>query len=83
MPSETQNRTETTKETEVPAGMSTVSEQEFFSRLYADKRDIMPSVLDPYVTDWETRDRRRVGRSLPGWRNSGEPKVWMWSDSQS
>lgn len=34
----------------IPQGMIAVSKDEFFKALEADKRDIMPSVKDPYIT---------------------------------
>jgi hypothetical protein len=58
-------------------GMVVVSEDEFFRRLYADPRDIMPSVRNPEFTIWETKDRWVWGRSYPGWKNPGAEKVYM------
>ncbi len=62
---------------EIPTGMSEVSGEEFFARLKADGRDIMPRLTYPEFTTWETRDHRTVwGWSSPGWRNPGEAKLW-------
>ena len=66
---------------DVPSGMKIVSEKEFFVLLKADPRDIMPSVDNPNFTDWNTKDHRRVGRSLPGWKNPSDDKVWMWQSN--
>jgi hypothetical protein len=58
--------------------MTVVSAEEFFALLKADPRDIMPRHAYPDYTTWEDqRTRQVVGRSLPGWRNPGEPKVYM------
>jgi len=62
--------------TTIPQGMIEVSKDEFFAALYADKRDIMPSVSQPNVTTWETKTRQVWGWSLPGWKNPSDAKVW-------
>lgn len=54
---------------EIPAGMVKVSEKEFFEALQADPRDIMPSVMNPMFTTWETKDRKVWGWATPGWKN--------------
>lgn len=66
----------------VPAGMTIVSEERFFAALYADRRDIMPTChVSPDYTPWRTTDGTEIARTLPGWRNPGEPKVYMMRDS--
>lgn len=67
----------------VPAGMVIVSQDEFFAGIAATPNDPMPSQSDPYHTSWETRSRQVVGRSYPGWKNSGMPggKTYMLVES--
>lgn len=60
----------------VPAGMIEVSKVEFYRRLYADQRDIMPVLTFPEHTRWETRNRVLWGWSFPGWRNPSEPTIY-------
>jgi hypothetical protein len=61
----------------VPSNMVAVSAEEFFARLKADQRDIMPSLeASPCYTNWETRNREVWGWSYPGWKNPGEPKIY-------
>jgi hypothetical protein len=62
----------------VPSGMTAVSQEEFFQRLYADPRDIMPSNDFPNWTGWRVVATGEVwGWSAPGWRNVGShEKVW-------
>jgi hypothetical protein len=60
----------------IPAGMIEVTKDQFFSALYKDPRDIMPSNRNPNYTTWETRDRAVWGWSSPGWKNPGDPAVW-------
>ena len=65
----------------VPKGMVVVTEEAFFARVGAG--NIHPSFDGKYATDWlEANSRRRVGRSLPGYVNPGEPKVWMLNGGQ-
>jgi hypothetical protein len=60
-----------------PTGFNLVTRDEFYKLLYADKRDIMPTVKDPESTTWETRDGYVWGWSWPGWSNVGEgPPLW-------
>lgn len=62
---------------EIPAGMVEVTWDEFYSRLKADPRDIMPTVNNPLYTSWEdTRTREVWGWSYPGWKNAGEEKIF-------
>jgi hypothetical protein len=56
--------------------MVEVDQQTFYAALYADKRDIMPTTMHPYYTTWETSDRQVWGWSFPGWKNTGEVKVY-------
>ena len=52
-------------------------EPEFFARLAADKRDIMPTTERPDFTPWRVTSTRAMwGWSTPGWRNPGAPKAW-------
>jgi hypothetical protein len=53
----------------IPSGMIEVSKEQFFAALNADARDIMPSVLSPDCTRWETKTRQLWGWSLPGWKH--------------
>lgn len=53
----------------VPAGMVEVSKEEFFTLLYADKRDIMPAHNDPSCTVWRVvATHARWGWDAPGWK---------------
>lgn len=56
--------------------MTVVTEKEFYGRLYADPRDIMPHHSHPTFTQWETKHRELWGWSAPGWKNPGDPKVY-------
>lgn len=58
----------------IPAGMIQVTRDDFFTRLYADKRDIMPHLDNETFTTWALNGRYpRVvwGWSAPGWKNPG------------
>ena len=55
-----------------PNGMILVSKEQFYSALEADKRDIIPSVKEPYITTWETKNRELFGWESTGWKNPGE-----------
>jgi hypothetical protein len=58
---------------EIPSGMISVTQEQFYAALYADKRDIMPTTKYPYYTTWEVvRTRSMWGWSYPGWKNAGE-----------
>ncbi len=50
--------------------MITVTKDEFFAALYADKRDIMPR-SEPHQSTWEDKSRRVFGISTPGWKCEG------------
>lgn len=58
-----------------PAGMRRVSKVEFFDLV--GPRDVTPYSGQPEYTTWETSDRVVIGRSYPGWRNPGDPKVYF------
>jgi hypothetical protein len=61
----------------IPAGFRQVTESEFWAALYADPRDIMPSIAhSPYFTQWETKAREVWGWTAPGWRNPGDEKIF-------
>ena len=63
----------------VPQGFRTVPREEFFRLLYADKRNIMPSVRHPDYTTWETSARGVIGWTFPGWKDPGNPnKLYAW-----
>jgi hypothetical protein len=60
----------------IPQGMIEVTQKEFYKRLYADPRDIMPTTNHPDFTSWEVVWTRAVwGWSSQGWRNSGNPHI--------
>lgn len=63
---------------QIPDDMAKVTQEEFFKALYADSRDIMPSLREsPFYTVWEIVGNRRVwGWSSPGWKNPGSAKVY-------
>lgn len=44
--------------------------------------DVHPNSLD-FHTIWETPQREVVGRSLPGWKQPGEPKVYFLTSSRA
>lgn len=52
-----------------------VTQREFFA--YVGPRDIVCSHIHPDRTLWETRDRRLVGVSYPGWKNPGGAERWL------
>ena len=57
--------------------MREVTEKEFFSLLYADKRDIMPTIVSGYgehgfISEWRTQS---IARVLFGVSNSGRNGV--------
>lgn len=62
----------------IPEGFEEVSKDEFFKLLYADKRDIMPSVAesDKYSV-WMTPQRWVWGYTYPGWRNPRDKKAYL------
>lgn len=60
-----------------PEGMVEVQQSEFFARMKADGRDIMPNHAADDFTRWEVvRDRSLWGWSTPGWRNPGSKRVY-------
>ncbi len=61
-------------ETPIPSGMEEVTKDEFFARLKADGRDIMPNHDAPDFTIWKTRARQVWGWSTPGWKTPGTQK---------
>lgn len=50
-----------------------VSKEEFFEHI--GPRDVMPR-SSAEVTVWEDRHRNVEGRSRPGWKNPGDPRVY-------
>lgn len=56
-------------------GMVIVTKDEFYAAI--GPLDVHPSMLSPDFDSWELRDRTVIGRSYPGWRNPGEPHVYM------
>lgn len=64
-----------TEAPKIPSGMIEVTKEEFYQALYADKRDIMPSISNPYYVEWRTKDRTLWGWETPGWKNPGDDKV--------
>lgn len=69
--------TSTNSDFTVPVGMIVVTKEEFFTALYTDKRDIMPNNDNQTFTVWRDRDRKVFGRTLPGWKNPGDKRVYM------
>lgn len=64
-------------EVKIPAGFRRVTEDEFFSALSADPRDIMPCIMhSPYYTTWETKAREVWGWTAPGWKNPREERIF-------
>ena len=47
--------------------MREVTKDQFFAVI--GPLDVQPSLQNPNHTDWETRSRQIIGRSVPGWRN--------------
>ena len=47
--------------------MREVTKDQFFDAV--GPLDVNPSHQNPNHTDWETRNRQLIGRSVPGWRN--------------
>lgn len=73
-----------TTTTQIPPGFSEVTTAEFFRRLYADPRDIMPSIVNkvyPYESIWKTRDGK-----VFGWSRCAEfvlaPETYALKDMQ-
>lgn len=61
----------------MPNGMIAVTKEEFFARLKADPRDIMPKLHARDFTTWEVVSTRALwGWSTPGWANPGAAKVY-------
>ena len=59
--------------------MRQVTKEEFFSALYADKRDIMPTIISDwdherggYTSEWKDRSRNLFGKSF----GNGENGEW-------
>lgn len=65
----------------IPKGMIEVTRGEFFRKLYADSRDIMPRLNRPDSTDWETRDRQPFGWTYPGWKDPGGKRIYALKTS--
>ncbi len=54
--------------------LTQVSREEFFRVLYADPRDIMPSISGsrfPYSSDWKTKSGELFGVSKDSTQNNG------------
>lgn len=51
-----------------------VTKDRFFAHI--GPRDVVINLNDPMRCIWETRGRRMVGVSTPGWREIG-PKAWF------
>lgn len=65
----------------VPPGFAQVTKDEFFAKLYADQRDIMPTTASETYSDWEVVRTRVVwGRSFPGWRNPDGEKAYFLAE---
>jgi len=60
----------------VPDGFVEVSTDEFYRRLAAESRDIMPNLAMRDYTIWETKSREVWGWSEPGWANPGGRKQY-------
>lgn len=61
---------------DVPAGMIEVFEPDFYGRMKADGRDIMPRSSREDTT-WEVVASREVwGWSVPGWSNPGAERKY-------
>ena len=63
--------------------MREVTKEQFFDVI--GPIDVHPSVQNPNHTDWETRNRQLIGRSIPGWRNTYDngvetPKQYFLKD---
>ena len=55
-------------------GMREVTMDEFYATV--GPMNVHPRV-EPEYTIWETPNRTVVGRSLPGYRNPGDPKLYF------
>lgn len=63
----------------VPPGFSQVPQEQFYATLYADPRDIMPTVENSdSFSDWQVAKGGELwGRSFPGWKNPGDAKAYF------
>jgi len=62
----------------VPPSFVQVTHEQFYAALYADQRDIMPTVENsPSYSDWVVRGGGLWGRSFPGWKNPGDAKAYF------
>lgn len=62
----------------VPPGFSQVPQEQFYATLYADSRDIMPTVENSdSFSDWVAKGGELWGRSFPGWKNPGDAKAYF------
>lgn len=70
--------------TNIPKGFVEVTKEEFFKVM--GPLNVHPSLSNPDYTSWEMLGSRIVvGRSLPGWKESGNPnvqKVWMLTEGK-
>lgn len=62
--------------------MMEVTQEEFYKRLYADKRDIMPDA-EEHVTYWKIRGKQVWGVSTPGWKNPAANKTYAIATGES
>jgi hypothetical protein len=55
-----------------------VTWDDFYARLQADPRDIMPCNDDPNETLWRCQKSFAIfGKSTPGWRRPSLPKTYL------
>jgi hypothetical protein len=68
----------------MPDGFIRVSKGEFYRRLFADHRDIVPRLNSEDQTDWTVRATGEVwGISWPGWKNPGDKlQVYVVRDNR-
>jgi hypothetical protein len=59
-------------------GFKKVNKEEFFQALYADKRDIMPSISESeHYSVWMTPQRYVWGYTYPGWKYPRAEKAYF------
>lgn len=65
----------------VTKGMREVTQAEFFVTI--GPLNVHPSHMSPFYGSWETPMREVIGRSLPGYRNTGlSPKRWFLRETR-
>lgn len=67
----------------IPDGFTEVTCDQFFARLKADKRDIMPCHQSPNQSVWKDTQGRVFGVSMPGWKYPGRTEVYAISPNNS